>query len=276
VAIARIRRCNAPKSVVMVGLRGVGKTAILDRARNDADDCGAHTLRIEPPQNRALQGLPEPQLRLVLLRLSRVEAAKNEVGLVDPDPGLADNGDLEMDLTAPLEEVGLAARNAKTAVVLFIDELQYLHRDQFGALISSPHRSPQSHIPLTVVGAGSPQLRGLAGNAKSYAEGLFDFPTIGALARSEAEWPWSSRRETKASSAGMGKTRRGSRRRSPITPSEVTAGWEATAALDKSFFRYASKRIIPESQWKAEGAGREGAGQEAILSLADGLSKRIQ
>ena len=211
VAIARIRRGNSAKSVLMVGLRGVGKTVLLDRMKNDAEQAGIYTLRLEAPENRSLPALLAPQLRSVLLRLSRVESAKDlaqrglralagfaralkvrysdiEVGIdFDAEPGLADNGDLEIDLTALLEEVGLAARNAETAVVLFIDELQYLDTDQFAALISALHRCAQSNLPITVVGAGLPQLRGLAGNAKSYAERLFDFPTIGALAPAEAE-----------------------------------------------------------------------------------------
>ncbi len=211
IAITRIRRGNSAKSVLMVGLRGVGKTVLLERMRSDAEESGAYTLRIEAPENRSLPALLAPQLRLVLLRLSRVEAAKNlaqrglralagfakalkvkysdlEVGLdFESEPGLADNGDLESDLTALLEEVGLAARNANTAVVLFIDEIQYLDNDQFAALISALHRCAQSKLPLTVVGAGLPQLRGLAGNAKSYAERLFNFPMIGPLAPAEAE-----------------------------------------------------------------------------------------
>jgi hypothetical protein len=99
----------------------------------------------------------------------------------EPEPGLADNGDLEADLTSLLEEVGLAAKNAETAIVLFLDELQYLGKDQFAALISALNRCAQGKLPLTVVGAGLPQSRGLAGNAKSYSERLFDYPTIGAL-----------------------------------------------------------------------------------------------
>lgn len=195
----------------MVGLRGVGKTVLLERMRSDAEQTGAYTVRIEAPESRSLPALLAPQLRLVLLRLSRVEAAKDlaqrglralagfakalkvkyndlEVGLdLQPEPGLADNGNLEDDLTALLEEVGLAARNANTAVVLFIDEIQYLGNDQFAALISALHRCAQSKLPLTVVGAGLPQLRGLAGNAKSYAERLFNFPMIGPLPPAEAE-----------------------------------------------------------------------------------------
>ena len=71
-------------------------------------------------------------------------------------------------MTALLEEVGLAARNANTAVVLFVDELQYLDTNQFAALISALHRCAQSNLPLTVVGAGLPQLRGLAGVAPRF------------------------------------------------------------------------------------------------------------
>jgi Cdc6-like AAA superfamily ATPase len=194
ISIARIRLGNPAKSVLMVGLRGVGKTVLLERMRLDADQSGAYTLRIEAPENRSLPSLLAPQLRQVLLRLSRVHAAKDlaqrglralagfakalkvkyndiEVGLdLDPEPGLADNGVLETDLMALLEEVGLTARGAQTAVVLFLDELQYLEKGQFAALISALHRCAQSKLPLTVVGAGLPQLRGLAGNAKSYAE----------------------------------------------------------------------------------------------------------
>src|ERR1700685_863136 len=167
VAIARIRRGNPSKSVLMVGLRGVGKTVLLERMRSDAEESGTYTLRIEAPENRSLPALFAPQLRLVLLRLSRVEAAKNlaqrglralagfakalklkysdiEVGLdLDPEPGLADNGDLETDLVALLEEVGLAAPKAGTVVVLFIDELQYIDIDQFAALITALHRCAQ-------------------------------------------------------------------------------------------------------------------------------------
>src|SRR5665213_1832911 len=149
VAIARIRRGNAAKSVLMVGLRGVGKTVLLERMRTDAEESGVYTLRIEAPENRSLPALLAPQLRQVLLRLSRVEAARKlaqrglralagfakalklkysdiEVGLdFDPEPGLADNGDLEHDLQALLESAGAAAQVAGTALAIFIDELQY-------------------------------------------------------------------------------------------------------------------------------------------------------
>lgn len=121
VCIERLRHGRQTKSVMLVGLRGVGKTVLLDQMRNDAEKSGIHTIRIEAPENRSLPALLAPQLRLALLRLSRVEAAKNqairglralagfasklkltyrdiEVGLdYESEPGLADNGDLEGD-----------------------------------------------------------------------------------------------------------------------------------------------------------------------------------
>lgn len=205
VAIARIRVGNSAKSVLMVGLRGVGKTVLLEQMRLDAERNGVHTIRIEAPENRSLPALLAPQLRLALLRLSHVEATKDlaqrglralagfakalkfkyadlEVGLdLEPEAGLADNGDLEGDLSSLLEQVGTAAKSGNTAVVLFIDELQYIKEEEFAALISALHRCAQGRLPLTVVGAGLPQLLALAGNAKSYAERLFDFPQIGPL-----------------------------------------------------------------------------------------------
>src|SRR6266568_1027771 len=147
VAIERVRRGLPTKSILMVGLRGVGKTVLLDRMRDDAEAAGIHTVRIEAPESRSLPALLAPQLRQALLRLSRNEKAKAlaqralralsgfakalkikyqdiEVGVdFDPEPGLADNGDLEHDLQALLEVVGAAAQKADTAMVLFIDEL---------------------------------------------------------------------------------------------------------------------------------------------------------
>lgn len=160
----------------MVGLRGVGKTVLLDRMRDDAEGVGIHSLRLEAPEGRSVPALLAPQLRQALLRLSiddraralahrglralagfakalKVKYADIEVGLdFDPEPGLADNGDLEHDLQARLETAGEAAKAAGTA------------------LITGMHRVAQR-----------PQLRGRMGRAKSYAERLFDFPEIGPL-----------------------------------------------------------------------------------------------
>jgi hypothetical protein len=146
-----------------------------------------------------------PQLRQALLRLSLIEQAKDlakralrglagfaktlkvkyqdiEVGFdYDPEPGLADNGDLEHDLQALLEATGLAAKAAGTALAMFVDELQYVEEVELAALITGLHRAAQHRLPVVLVGAGIPQLRGRMGRAKSYAERLFDFPEIGPL-----------------------------------------------------------------------------------------------
>jgi hypothetical protein len=320
IAIARIRRGNPAKSVLMVGLRGVGKTVLLDRMRRDAEESGAYTLRLEAPENRSVPALLAPQLRQVLLRLSRVEAAKElakrglqalagfakglklkyndiEVGLdFDSEPGLADNGDLEADLTTLLEEVGLAARHAQTAVVLFLDELQYLDKDQFAALISALHRCAQSKLPLTVVGAGLPQLRGLAGNAKSYAERLFDFPTLGPLNAPEAElaivkpaknegvdFSPEAIAEIVSATRGYpyflqewGKHAWDVANQSPITlPDVAAASVEAVAALDESFFRVRFDRLTPTEKKYMRAMAELGQGPHRSGGIAQALSKTV-
>jgi hypothetical protein len=99
---------------------------------------------------------------------------------------VADNGDLEHDLQALFEAVGLAAQKAGTALAMFVDELQYVAEEELAALITALHRAAQRQLPVTMVGAALPQLRGRMGRAKSYAERLFDFSDIGALALMEA------------------------------------------------------------------------------------------
>jgi len=136
IALERVRAGRPTKSILMVGLRGVGKTVLLDRLRENAEAAGIQTLRVEAPESRSLPAILVPQLRQALLRLSRNEQAKEfaqralhglagfakalkvkyqdiEVGFdFDPEPGLADNGDLEHDLQALLEVTGTAAKKA--------------------------------------------------------------------------------------------------------------------------------------------------------------------
>ena len=160
IALERVRAGRPTKSILMVGLRGVGKTVLLDRLRDDAEAAGIQTLRVEAPESRSLPAILAPQLRQALLRLSRNEQAKEfaqralrglagfakalkvkyqdiEVGLdFDPEPGLADNGDLEHDLQALLEVTGDAAKKAGTALVMFVDELQYVAEEELAAMIT--------------------------------------------------------------------------------------------------------------------------------------------
>lgn len=211
IALERIRLGRPSKSIVMVGLRGVGKTVLLDQIGEDAEANSLQVLRIEAPEQRSLPSMIAPQMRSALIRLSRREAARAraqrglrvltgfvkalkvkyqdiEVGLdYDPEPGLADNGDLGIDLQDLFEVVGDAAKAGNSCVALFIDELQYVEKEQLAALITALHWAAQRRLPVTMVGAGLPQLRGAMGNAKSYAERLFDFPEMGPLSRSDAK-----------------------------------------------------------------------------------------
>jgi hypothetical protein len=320
ISLARIRLGKPAKSIVMVGLRGVGKTVLLDQIRKDAEASGIYAVRIEAPENKSLPALLAPQLRQTLLRLSRVESALHnakralralagfakglkvsykdiEVGIdYEPEPGLADNGDLDVDLTALLEQVGIAAKDAKTAVVIFIDELQYVKNNQLGALISALHRCAQNGLPLTVVGAGLPQLRGMAGNAKSYTERLFDFPMIGPLNDAEAEQAIvkPARAEgvdydREAVAAIISKTRGypyflqewgkhawDMAKQSPILMSDVEAASNtAIAALDESFFRVRFDRLTPTEKTYLRAMSDLGAGPHRSGDIAERQKRTV-
>ena len=205
IALHRIRSGNSAKSVLMVGLRGVGKTVLLNRLKNDAEAEGIVCVQFESPENRNLPAMLVPSLRAALLKLDRMAGAKDlvakavkvlgsfiaaakvkyegmEFGFdLGTEEGVADTGDLDYDLSELLQSVGAAAQEKKTAVVIFIDELQYVPETELAALISALHACAQKRLPVAMVGAGLPQLVGNVGRAKSYAERLFDFPVIGAL-----------------------------------------------------------------------------------------------
>jgi AAA ATPase domain len=320
VSIERLKLGNPAKSVLMVGLRGVGKTVLLDQMRKDSDLCGTYTVRVEAPEGRSLPAMLAPQLRQVLLRVSRIDAAKNvaqrglralagfvkalkvsyqdiEVGLdFEPEPGLADNGDLEGDLASLLEQVGLAARSAATTIVIFIDELQYVKDQQLAALISALHRCAQSNLPVTVVGAGLPQLRGMTGNAKSYAERLFDFPMIGPLAEPEAaqaivkpaknegvDFTPDAVTEIISRTRGYpyflqewGKHSWDVAAQSPITIQDVTgASVQAIAALDESFFRVRFDRLTPTEKTYLRNMAELGAGPHRSGDIAEQMGREV-
>ncbi|MGK5086708.1 ATP-binding protein [Bdellovibrionota bacterium FG-2] len=320
IAIARIRLGNPAKSILIVGLRGVGKTVLFDQMRGDAEATGVHTVRIEAPEGRSLPAILAPQLRLALLRLSRVEGVKEtatralrglagfakalkvkfsdiEVGFdFEAEPGLADNGDLELDLVMLLEEIGRAAKQAKTALVLFVDELQYVEESEFAALISALHRCTQQRLPVCVVGAGLPQLRGRAGNAKSYAERLFDYPMIGPLNDFAAEQalvkPAEIQSVTFAPDAikeivvqargypyflqEWGKHAWDVAQASSITLADVkAASIEAIAALDESFFRVRFDRLTPLQKRYLRAMAELGPGPHRSGDIAKILGREV-
>jgi AAA ATPase domain len=320
VAIERLRRGLPSKSILMVGLRGVGKTVLLDRMRDDAEAAGIHTLRIEAPEGRSLPALLAPELRVALLRLSRNELAKAfgeralralagfakalkikyqdiEVGLdFEPEPGLADNGDLEHDLAALLETVGAAAQKAGTALVLFIDELQYVKEEELAALITGLHRTAQRKLPVTLVGAGLPQLRGRMGRAKSYAERLFDFPLISELsppaARQALVKPALDEGVAITEDAlerillethrypyylqEWGKHAWDTAAASPITLLDVErASRVAVAALDESFFRVRFDRLTLAEKKYLRAMAELGPGPHRSGDVAEALARKV-
>jgi hypothetical protein len=303
----------------MVGLRGVGKTVLLDSIRTAAEYSGVHTVRIEAPEGRSLPSMLAPELRRAMLRLSVSDQAKDlaqralraiagfaklkikfqdlEVGLdFEPEPGLADNGDLETDLVALLEAVGRAAKAGGTAVVLFVDELQYVEEVELAALITALHRCAQQQLPLGLVGAGLPQLRGKMGNAKSYAERLFDFPLIGPLSDDDARWAIEDPINSESASINAdavdlivhrtqgyayflqewGKHTWDAALRSPITREDVvTASLIATASLDGSFFRVRFDRLTPGEKRYLRAMAELGPGPHRSGEIADMLGKKV-
>ena len=320
IAIERVRRGLPTKSVLMVGLRGVGKTVLLDRMRDDAEANGVQTLRIEAPEGRSLPALLAPQLRQALLRLSRQQNAKEfaqrglralagfakslkvkyediEVGFdFDPEPGLADNGDLEHDLQALLETVGTAAQKAGTALIMFIDELQYVKEDELAALITALHRCAQRRLPITLIGAGLPQLPGKMGSAKSYAERLFDFPQVGPLNDVAAQLaivkPAKHQgvdfsdvavqriiKETEGYPYFLqewGKHAWDSAAASPIALKDVKAASAAAiAALDDSFFRVRFDRLTPAEKKYLRAMAELGPGPHRSGDIAECLQRKV-
>lgn len=320
VAIVRVREGRPAKSVLMVGLRGVGKTVLLDAMREAAERDRIATLRIEAPEDRSLPAMLAPELRKALLRLSRNEKGKDlaqralralagfakslkakfgdlEVGLdFDPEPGLADNGDLESDLQALLEAAGEAARTAGTAIAVFIDELQYVKEPELAALVVALHRAAQRRLPVVLVGAGLPQLRGRLGRAKSYAERMFEFPEVGPLspaaARLAIERPANELgvaveasaldrifRETRGYPYFLqewGKHAWDAAEKSPITRGDVErASKSAIAALDESFFRVRFDRLTPSEKDYLRAMAELGPGPHRSGDVATRLGRAV-
>jgi GTPase SAR1 family protein len=320
IALERVRAGRPTKSILMVGLRGVGKTVLLDRMRDDAEASNIHTIRVEAPEGRSLPAILAPQLRQALLRLSRNAQAKDLAqralrGLAgfakalkvryqdiqvtfdfEPEPGLADNGDLEHDLQALLEVTGEAAKKAGTALAIFVDELQYVAEEELAALITALHRTAQRSLPVVLVGAGLPQLPGRMGRAKSYAERLFDFPPVGPLspeaARVAIVKPASDQgvsvtddalqlifRQTQGYPYFLqewGKHAWDVAASSPITLRDVErASQSAITALDESFFRVRFDRLTPMQKKYLRAMAELGPGPHRSGDIANQLDREV-
>jgi hypothetical protein len=209
IAVQRAVAGRHTQSQILLGLRGVGKTVLLNQIEQIAQDNGHLTSLIEAPEGETLPALFYPRITQVLRKLSAAEHAKAlthsamralrgfaaifkvEMGdfslAVDPEPGVADSGNLEYDLSELFVKVGEAAKAAGRGWTLLIDEIQYIKGRDYAALIVAIHRVNQKNLPVLFFGAGLPQVAALSGDAKSYAERLFSYPSVGALDQESAE-----------------------------------------------------------------------------------------
>lgn len=210
ILLGRTKAGRPEKSLLLTGLRGVGKTVLLNEIERMARSESYQIASFEAHENKPLGPLVAAHLRPLLFELDRMAGAgdKAKRGLrvlrsflgglkvvykdvtvsldIDPEEGSADSGDLEIDLPNLLVAVGEAAAERRAAVAVLIDEVQYFSQKELGALIMAMHKVQQRQLPVVLIGAGLPILPGLAGNSKSYAERLFSFPDVGALSEQEA------------------------------------------------------------------------------------------
>ncbi len=290
VALRRIRDGRAEKGQLLLGLRGVGKTVLLSHIATMAEALDYEVIQLESPEGMRLATYLTPALRATLLRLSRLERARvqakralallrsfasafrvkiGDIEVAVSDAPIASSGTLELDLPDLLVAVAQAAAAAESSLAICIDEVQYLGEEDLRALIVALHRVAQRNLPLVLFGAGLPQVAALAGDARSYAERLFDFPGVGPLgpeaARRAIAGPLAHEGVRIADAAldrivtvtegypyflqEWGKHTWNAAARSPITSADVEAAHQhATDALDQSFFRVRFDRLTPREQ----------------------------
>ena len=304
---------------MLLGLRGVGKTVLLNRIAELAEDEGYLTVVLEAPEDRRLSDMLVPPLRHVLFKLSRADRARElanrglnvlrgfasafkvkygelEVAMGKDESGTADSGHLESDLPELLMAVAQAAKADERAVALFIDEVQYLKQEDLSALIVAAHRIGQRGLPFIVFGAGLPQLAALAGEAKSYAERLFDYPPVGALdvnaasrairepiidegAAIEDDALFEIVERTKGYPYFLqewGSHAWNAAATSPITPKDVDRASErALAALDNGFFRVRLDRLTPRERDYVRALAELGPGLHRSGEIAEAAGMSV-
>lgn len=320
VLLGRVKLGRPEKSMLLTGLRGVGKTVLLNEIERMAEAEGYRTISIEAHEDKRLGVMLVPYLRRLLFDLDRVAGAGDKVrrglavlrsfvgaikvtvgevniGLdIDPEKGVADSGDLEIDLPDMFLAVAEAARERHSAVALLIDEVQYFSSKELGALIMAMHKVQQRQLPMVLLGAGLPILPGLAGESKSYAERLFGFPDIGALSPLDA----AKALQDPAQAAGVtfeqaaldeifqltrgypyflqewGYQSWNMASASPITLATVQ---RATAAviprLDGNFFRVRYERLTPGEKHFLRAMAELGPGPQRTGDIAEKLGMKV-
>jgi hypothetical protein len=314
IALRRIKGGRSAKSQLLLGLRGVGKTVLLNRIAEMAESRGYRTILLEAPEDRRLVEMLVPPLRHLLFKLSGVEKVKElaKEGLgalralarafklkvgdvefsVDATVGTADSGMLESDLPEMLMAVVRATEAEGTGIALFIDEMQYLSETDLSALIATVHKLAQKGMPFVLFGAGLPQLAQLAGEAKSYAERLFEYPEVGSLAEDAARNALVTPVEREGAAISEGAVRLIIERTraypyflqewgshawnvatlSPISVLDVEdATVKALDALDKGFFRVRLDRLTPREKDYVRAMAELGVGPHRSGEIAQKL-----
>lgn len=319
IALQRVLLGRHYQSQILLGLRGTGKTVLLNRIEQMAEGFGHLTSYLEAPEDKSLAELMYPKMHQILRKLSMIDDAKadahsamralrgfagvfkvsiGDISIsVDPEPGSADSGNLEFDLSDLFLRIGVAAQSANKAWTILIDEVQYLSGTDLSALIVAMHRANQRRLPIMLFGAGLPQIAALLGEAKSYAERLFNFPTIGPLDKTSAiaairqpiidegeeisdaaletifertegypyflqEWGYQAWNITDAS---------------PIDHDDIVAA--STAALrrlDEGFFRVRFDRLTPKESEYVFAMASFGRGPYRSSDVADQLGESVQ
>jgi GTPase SAR1 family protein len=319
IALHRTLHARASKSLILVGLRGVGKTVLLNRIWEKATTDGFKSVLIEANEDKPLPQLLVPPLRQILYSLDAMENVSDKVkrGLrvlgsfikgikatfgqielgLDTELGSGDSGDLEADLSELFVAVGEAALDRRTAISICVDELQYLSSLELSALIMAVHRINQRGLPLILVGAGLPQVVGLCGKSKSYAERLFDFPNVGQLAEPDARRALQSPVRNNAVDFDedailevikethgypyflqqWGHEAWNIAGRSPITIENIrTATTLAIRNLDQSFFRVRFDRLTPRERQYLYALAKLGSGNQRSGDIAEALGVKAQ
>jgi hypothetical protein len=318
VALHRVRLGRPEKSQMLLGLRGVGKTVLLNKIATIAEGLGYLVVPLEAPEGQRLAQYLAPALKGTILQLSKVERAKDyavraagalrglasvfrisigEIEIAVNAPQAADSGNIEVDLPELLLATAQAAKAGETSVAICLDEVQYLIEEDLRGLIVALHRVAQRALPMVLFGAGLPQVAALAGDAKSYAERLFDYPEVGPLVPAEAER--AVREPVRNEGAEIeidalrhivrvtrgypyflqewGKHTWNSAPRSPITGKDVeTASQLATQALDKNFFRVRFDRLTPREQDYLRAMAELGPGPHRSGAIADKLGSPVE
>ncbi|MBE0418253.1 MAG: ATP-binding protein [Coriobacteriia bacterium] len=318
IALHRIRDGRPEKSQMLLGLRGVGKTVLLNKIGQVAEDLGCLVVKLEAPEGQRLAGYLAPALKSTLIQLSRSEKAKDlagqalgalrgfasafkvsigEIQVEVSESSVADSGNLEVDLPALLVSLGKAARAANGCAAIMIDEIQYLTEEDLRALIVAFHMISQNGLPVVLFGAGLPQVAGLAGDAKSYAERLFDYPPVGPL--SDAAAREAIQRPLRDEGADIedealaeivlvtrgypyflqewGKHVWRVADAPPIDLRDVEqANRDATEALDKSFFRVRFDRLTPREQDYLRAMAELGPGAHRSGAIAGLMNRKVE